>query len=115
MPNWVDFLFLPEPVIDDAAWAKEVAGNADAASILPLVASSYASAGWTAEELKDALWTVGDGLGLNHRKVQAPVRVAITGRSVGPPLFESMEILGREPTVARIESAVARLGGQPLA
>ena len=42
-------------------------------------------------------------------KAQAPVRVAITGRSVGPPLFESLVALGRERTLARLRSALARL------
>jgi glutamyl-tRNA synthetase len=48
------------------------------------------------------------GLGLN--KAQAPVRVAITGRTVGPPLFESLELLGRERTLQRLREARKRLG-----
>ena len=40
---------------------------------------------------------------------QAPVRVAVTGRTVGPPLFESLEVLGRERTLARLAAARARL------
>ena len=40
-----------------------------------------------------------------------PLRVAITGRLVSPPLFGSMELLGRERTLARIDAALARLGG----
>jgi len=40
-------------------------------------------------------------------KAQAPVRVAITGRTVGPPLFESMEVLGRAETLRRLSKAVA--------
>ena len=43
-------------------------------------------------------------------KAQAPVRVALTGRSVGPPLFESVVVLGRERTLARLRTARARLG-----
>jgi glutamyl-tRNA synthetase len=42
-------------------------------------------------------------------KVQAPIRVAITGRTVGPPLFESLELLGRETTLARLAAASQRL------
>ena len=42
-------------------------------------------------------------------KVQAPVRVAVTGRTVGPPLFESLEVLGRDETLRRIGAARARL------
>ena len=43
-------------------------------------------------------------------KAQGPVRVATTGRSVGPPLFESLEALGRERTLARLRAAAGELG-----
>ena len=52
------------------------------------------------------VWGVGEKLGLNKRKTAAPVRVAVTGRLVSPPLFESMELLGRERTLARLRRAV---------
>ena len=42
-------------------------------------------------------------------KVQAPVRVAVTGRTVGPPLFESLEVLGRDETLRRLRAARARV------
>ena len=41
-------------------------------------------------------------------KLQAPLRVSVTGRSVGPPLFESLEVLGRERTLQRIDAALLR-------
>ena len=43
-------------------------------------------------------------------KAQAPIRVAVTGRTVGPPLFESLEVLGRDETLARVDRALERLG-----
>jgi len=46
-----------------------------------------------------------DGLGLKPRNAFGPVRVAITGRRVSPPLFESMELLGRERSLTRLRSA----------
>ena len=42
-------------------------------------------------------------------KAQGPVRVAISGRTVGPPLFESLAVLGRDRTLARLRSARSRL------
>jgi glutamyl-tRNA synthetase len=42
-------------------------------------------------------------------KAQAPIRVAITGRRVGPPLFEALEVLGPEKVSARLGSALDRL------
>ena len=56
------------------------------------------------QALKDALV---DGLGIKPRKAFAPVRVAITGRTVSPPLYESMELLGREVSLGRLRRALA--------
>ena len=52
-----------------------------------------------------------DGLGLKPRKAFAPVRVAVTGRTVSPPLYESMELLGRERAMARLGAGVRRSQG----
>ena len=46
-------------------------------------------------------------LGLKPRNAFGPVRVAVTGRRVSPPLFESLELLGRERSLARLDGAVA--------
>jgi hypothetical protein len=43
---------------------------------------------------------------------QAPVRVAITGRTIGLPLFESLELLGRERTLSRLTAALSRAGSR---
>ncbi len=51
-----------------------------------------------------------DGLGLKPRHAFGPVRTAITGRRISPPLFESMELLGRESSLARLNAARAALG-----
>ncbi|MCU1375867.1 MAG: putative glutamyl-tRNA synthetase [Actinomycetia bacterium] len=107
VPAMVDFVFLDEPPEDEASWAKAM--KEGAADILDATAAAYAEAEWKADVLKDALIAVGEGLGLKLAKTQAPVRVAVTGRTVGPPLFESMEVLGRETTLARIATARARL------
>ena len=66
---------------------------------------------WHAAAIKDALESalIG-GLGLKPRNAYAPLRVAITGRTVSPPLFESMELLGRERSMARLRRAAASVG-----
>ncbi|MDP8954593.1 MAG: glutamate--tRNA ligase [Actinomycetota bacterium] len=107
VPGMVDFLFLDEPVIDQASWDKAM--KPPAPEVLDATASAYESSPWTSEVLLASLRTVGEELGLSLRKAQAPVRVAVTGRSVGPPLFESLEVLGRERTLARLRAARARL------
>ncbi|GAA1549283.1 glutamate--tRNA ligase [Actinomadura kijaniata] len=103
----VDFAFLDEPVSDEQSWTKAM--KEPAAEILAAVEESYRDARWTAEELKNRLEQVGTAHGLKLGKTQAPVRVATTGRTVGLPLFESLEILGRDRTLARIAAARARL------
>jgi glutamyl-tRNA synthetase len=60
---------------------------------------------WSAETLKVVLEDVMTRYGVKLGKAQAPVRVAVTGRSVGPPLFESMEVLGRDETLRRLKLA----------
>lgn len=55
------------------------------------------------EALRGALIT---GLGLKPRAAFAPVRIAVTGRRVSPPLFESIELLGRDRTLARLAQAL---------
>ncbi|GAB3692861.1 glutamate--tRNA ligase [Actinocorallia lasiicapitis] len=103
----VDFAFLDEPVNDEAAWAKAM--KEPAAELLKATAAAYATVDWTADALKTTLEEVGTRFGLKLGKAQAPVRVAATGRTVGLPLFESLEIIGRETTLARIDKALARL------
>ncbi|MCA1676929.1 MAG: glutamate--tRNA ligase, partial [Actinobacteria bacterium] len=62
---------------------------------------------WTAAGIEQALKdSLVDGLGLKPRKAFAPVRVAITGRTVSPPLYESMELLGRERSLGRLRAAL---------
>jgi glutamyl/glutaminyl-tRNA synthetase len=59
--------------------------------------------------LRSRLQAVAADHGLKLSKAQAPIRVAVTGRTVGLPLFESVEVLGRERTLARINAAAAKL------
>ena len=106
--DYVDFLFLDEPVRDDASWAKAM--KEGAGEILDAAAAAFAALEeWSAEPLKAALEEVGLARGLKLGKTQAPVRVAVTGRSIGLPLFESIEVLGRERTLARLAAARAQV------
>ena len=61
---------------------------------------------WTHEAIEAALSAaLVEGLGLKPRNAFGPLRVAVTGSTVSPPLFESMEILGRERSLARLAAA----------
>jgi glutamyl-tRNA synthetase len=105
----VDFAFLDEPVIDEASWAKAMKEPAE--ELLTEVQTAYSTVTWQAEELKARLEQIGQSYGLSLGKAQAPVRVAVTGRTVGLPLFESLQVLGRDQTLLRIQAARERLAG----
>lgn len=107
----VDFLFLDTPVEDEASWQKAMKDPAAASALLTTARENLAAADWNAEALKDAVLAAGETHGLKLGKAQAPVRVAVTGRTVGLPLFESLEVLGRERTLARVDAALAKLAG----
>jgi glutamyl-tRNA synthetase len=110
VPN-VDFVFLDRPDRDLAAWDKAVRGAGDAAGALlaDTIAAFEAVPAWNPETLKATLEEIGTRYGLKLGKAQAPVRVAVTGRSVGLPLFESLEVLGRERTLERLREAAGAL------
>jgi len=65
---------------------------------------------WEASVLHERTFALCEELGANRKKFQAPIRVAVTGRTVGPPLFESMEILGQDEVLRRLRSARERAG-----
>ena len=105
----VDFLFVPEPVIDEASWSK-VMTTAEAVPMLDAAIAAYDGlATWSTDVLKQTLEQVGEVLDLKLGKAQAPVRVAVTGRTVGPPLFEALEVLGRDESLRRLRAARERL------
>jgi glutamyl-tRNA synthetase len=105
--RYVDWLFLAQPPEDEASWAKAM--RPGAAAILASVRANWAGADWTAEALRGGLAAAAAEHGLKLARAQAPVRVAVTGRAIGLPLFESVEVLGRERTLARLDAAAAKL------
>ena len=106
--DMLGFLF-----VDEADFTRD---EADAAKLLDetgrevVKAAHHAVAAvgtWSTQAIQDALQgTLVDEMGLKPRLAYGPVRVAITGRRVSPPLFESMELLGRERSLARLASAL---------
>ncbi|MBV8959177.1 MAG: glutamate--tRNA ligase [Actinobacteria bacterium] len=109
-PEMVDFLFLSEVVIDDDSWQKAVAKLPQAAAVLDAALERYATVDWNAAALHELTAAIAEEHDLKLGKAQGPIRVAVTGRSVGPPLFESLEVLGRDVTLARLRTARERLG-----
>jgi glutamyl-tRNA synthetase len=117
IPDKIDFLFWPDDVeveYDEESWAKAF-GPDWAAPLLADAIGAYGELGdWGADRLKTALEEIMTRYDLKLGKAQAPVRVAVTGRSVGPPLFESMEVLGQAETLRRLSLALASTTGSGL-
>jgi glutamyl-tRNA synthetase len=94
---------------DDAAKAL----TADAVPVLQASVRALADVPtWDTASIETALRAaLVDGLGLKPKHAFAPVRVAVTGRRVSPPLFESLELLGRERSLRRLRDGLAAAGG----
>jgi glutamyl-tRNA synthetase len=104
----VSFFFLDEVPFDAAAFKKSIVDDPDGRRVLNLAVEVFATVEWNAVALHEATQQLGESIGLNLRKSQAPIRCAVTGTSVGPPLFESMELLGREAVLERLRGALVR-------
>jgi glutamyl-tRNA synthetase len=109
-PSMLGFLLVDEAdfAIDPDDGARAL--GPDAAPVLQAARDALAGVEpWTHEAIEAALRAaLVDGLGLKASKVfGGAVRVAVSGRRVGPPLFESIELLGRDRTLARLAQAAA--------
>jgi glutamyl-tRNA synthetase len=105
------FLFVaPEDFTVDPADAEKVL-TADARPVLAAsVTALEALEGFDPDDIQAALRTaLVEGLGIKPKFAFTPLRVAVTGRRVSPPLFESMELLGRDETLRRLRVALDRL------
>ena len=95
--------------IDEKAAAKEL--REEAAPVLDAALSALEGVGeWNTATIEAALKTaLLDGLELKPRKAFGPIRVAVTGATISPPLFESMELLGADRSLTRLRAARAAL------
>jgi glutamyl-tRNA synthetase len=103
----IRFAFEP-PVEDEKAWAKVMkdgAGDLLEAACRALEASEA----FDADSLEAVLSPLPQALGVKPGKLYQPIRVAITGTTVSPGIFESLALLGREESLERIAAAAARL------
>jgi len=105
-PGIVDFLFLDEVTIEPDCYAKAIATNVAAVPMLDGAIEVFAEVEWTAEALHGATLILAQSNNLRLGKAQAPIRVAVTGRTVGPPLFEALELLGRDETLRRLRAVI---------
>ncbi len=101
-PGLLAFLFTAD---EELTWEADVQPKPDAKTTLEAATSALGEVvDWSTASIENALRSaLVDGLGLKPRLAFGPLRAAISGRRISPPLFESMELLGRESTLRRIE------------
>jgi glutamyl-tRNA synthetase len=106
----IGFLF-EEPETDEKAWSKVMTDGA-----LPLLSEALealrAAESFEPPELEAALGRILAEHDVKPRQLYQPIRVAITGTSVSPGIFESLAVLGKDRSIERIERAVERLSAE---
>ncbi|MEV3900740.1 glutamate--tRNA ligase [Mycobacterium sp. NPDC050551] len=98
--------------LDEKSAAKEL--RTEAVGVLDAAATALEGVGeWTTPAIEEALKSaLIDGLELKPRKAFGPIRVAVTGASISPPLFESLELLGRDRSLRRLRAGRERAAAE---
>ncbi|MCJ8505005.1 glutamate--tRNA ligase [Kocuria flava] len=110
-PELLSFLFAGDDGIEIADDARKQLKDSAGEVLRAALAALEPLTEWTAPALETALReAIVDGLGIKPRLAFGPVRTAVSGRRISPPLFESMEILGRDSSLTRLRALAAELG-----
>ncbi len=109
VPEMMSFVLTTSLTYDEKSWRKVMETETTPSALDAAIDRLVAVGEWTAAAIETELRAMLDELELNARKGLQPVRVATTGSTVSPPLFETLEVLGRDKTLDRLRSARARL------
>jgi glutamyl-tRNA synthetase len=107
VPGWIGFLFTEEYPFDPEAVAKSLSKPGAADRLQDLGAALSTLSEWTHPAIEAKLKETAVALGVKTGELIHPARVAVSGRSVGPGLYEMFEVLGKNRTLARFEKARA--------
>ncbi len=99
------FLFVEITEYDEKSWDKVMATDEGPVALDGAIAVLTDLDPWTTESIEAALRSMLEANGLSARKGLQPIRVAISGSTVSPPLFESLDILGKDETLLRLHKA----------
>ncbi|MEZ5178633.1 MAG: glutamate--tRNA ligase [Acidimicrobiales bacterium] len=116
----IEFLVDDDPAVDEASWTKAITKGKAVPEMLDATIARLEALdldAWTPESIQEAVAAAAVDAGIVNAegapqlsKAQGPVRVAISGRSVGPPLWESIAVLGRDRTLSRLRATRLRVG-----
>jgi len=105
VPEMIAFLFTPDSALTIAEDARATLADSAASVLDAALDALRALEQWDAKALEATLRSaVVEGLALSPKHAFGPIRVAVSGRRVSPPLFESMEVLGKESSLARLSA-----------
>lgn len=104
------FFFREPETYDESAVKKWTDQSGELVQIYTNELNSITPENFTAATLKSALEQVVESQGIGFGKLMMPVRIAVTGLGFGPDLFASMELLGKETVIRRLERAISVLG-----
>lgn len=107
VPDWIGFLFTEDFGMDPEAVEKSLKKAGAAGRVEALVKAFGEVSEWTHAKLEETLKATAASLGVKTGELVHPARVAASGRSVGPGLYEMLEVLGKDRTLARLERAKA--------
>jgi glutamyl-tRNA synthetase len=107
---YADFFLLEEPVLDEAAVSLRLEKPAVRPLLEAFAAELRAVEPYAPPALEEALKRVVEAAGAKVGDLVHAVRVAVTGKTVGPGLYDCLAILGRERSLARIERSLPRCG-----
>jgi len=105
VPDWIGFLFTEDFSMDAEAVEKSLKKPGAAARLTALSQAFATVTDWTHASLETTLKATATALGIKTGEMVHPARVALSGRSVGPGLYEMIEVLGKDRTLARLERA----------
>jgi glutamyl-tRNA synthetase len=103
------FLFVNDVIPDERA--RKLMSKAGPEYLREAAARLESVDEWSAEEIERVLTDLQQASNMSRTNAWQPIRAAVTGSSVSPPLFESLALLGREQTVARLRAAADPIGG----
>jgi glutamyl-tRNA synthetase len=107
-----DFVFVDQlPPYDPAELIPQKGDTALVLKVLARAREVLANVEFKHDPLDQALRAAAQELGVKAGQMFQPIRVAVCGRKNAPPLFETLEVLGRETTLARIERAIQKAAG----
>ena len=110
-PEMVSYFFEAQPLYDPANLVQRGMSEEETVKALDRSLEALEQADFVAESLEELLRSLGEELELTPRRFFGTLRWAATGRSVSPPLFETMEVLGRERLMSRLRWAREQCSG----